>query len=218
VAARNISDIYNLVDYICRKQRGVFITPSEFNQVITSSQLELFEHYWNLFYEQDQQLHDALQPFKVLRYQFASNSSGLVTFPSDYVHLFLGVFSIYGSTICECQFIDNEQIPYALKSQLRPVSLSTPIAEVAPNGFQMYPMSTQIGFYSYLRLPAQPIYGYSQVGRVITYDPNTSVQLEFTDAYVNNIISRSLKYFGINMGEQDIEQFAQMQTQQTQTM
>lgn len=215
MAARNISDVYNLVDYICRKNRGVFITPAEFNQVMTAAQLELFQYYWDMFYEQDQQLHDALQPFKVLRYQFASNSSGFVTFPSDYVHLFFGVFSIYGSTICDCQFVDNEQVPYAIKNQLRPVSLSAPIAEVAPNGFQMYPMTTQIGFYSYLRLPSQVVYGYTQNGRVITYDANTSTQIEFTDAYVNNIISRGLKYFGINMGEQDIQQFAQSQQQQT---
>lgn len=216
MAARNISDIYSLVNYITRTQRGVFIAPSEFNESLTAAQLELFQYYWSLFYEQDQQLHDALQPFKVLRYQFASDASGLVTFPSNYIHLFFGVFSIYGSTICPVQFLDNEQIADAIDNQLRPISLSNPIAEMSSSGFQMYPMSSQIGFYSYLRLPNQPVYAYTQVNRTITYDAANSTQLEFTDVYVNNIVSRALKYFGINMGEQDIEQFAQLQQQQTQ--
>ena len=174
MAARNISDIFSLVNYITRTERGVFIAPSEFNEVITAAQLELFQYFWTS-YQADQKVEDALQPFKVLRYQFASNSSGLVTFPSDYVHLFLGVFSIYGSTVCPVQFVDNENVADAVTNQLRPVTLSNPIAESSPTGFQMYPMSTQIGFYSYLRLPAQPVYGYTQVNRVITYDPNTSV-------------------------------------------
>jgi hypothetical protein len=225
VAARNISDVYNLVDYITRKVRGVFISPSEFDESVVAANLEAFQYYWELSYKADQQLHDALQPFKVLRQQFQSAADGLVTFPQNYVHLFPGVFSIYGSTVNPCQFVDNENVPDALTNQLRPVSLSNPIAEVAsiPNqptttlGFQMYPMQTQIGFYSYLRLPNQPHYGYVQVGRTITYDPLTSVQIEFTDVYVNNIISRALKYFGVSMGEAEIEQFAQSQTQQTQT-
>lgn len=225
MAARNISNIYDLVDYIVRKNRGVFINPSEFDESMGAANLEAFEYYWELSYKDDQDLHDSLQPFKVLRQQFQSAADGLVTHPSNFVHLFPGVFSIYGSTLCPCQFLDNEQIPDATTNQLRPVSLSNPIAEVAsiPNqstttlGFQMYPMTTQIGFYSYLRLPNQPHYGYVQVNRTITYDPLTSVQIEFTDVYVNNIISRALKYFGISMGEAEIEKFAQAQTQQTQT-
>ena len=58
--------------------------------------------------------------------------------------------------------------------------------------------------------------GYTQTGRTITYDPNTSTQLEFTDVYINNIIARTLKFWGINMAEQDIQQFAQLQTQEKQ--
>lgn len=224
MAARNISDVFNLVDYICRLQRGVFISISEFNESVTAANLETFNYYWS-FYQPDQILHDALQPFKVLRYQFQTASDGLLTHPSNFIHLFPGVFTIYGSTLCPCQILDNEQIPDAITNQLRPVSLSNPIAEVAsiPNqttttlGLQLYPMSTQIGFYSYLRLPNQPVYAAIQVGRVITYDAANSTQIEFTDVYVNNIISRALKYFGISMGEAEIEQFAQAQTQQTQT-
>jgi hypothetical protein len=81
----------------------------------------------------------------------------------------------------------------------------------------LYPAATQAGFYNYLRRPATPVLGYTQASgsRTITYDPNTSTQLEFTDVYINNIISRALKFWGINMAEQDIQQFAQIQTQET---
>jgi len=222
VAARNINEIFLLVDYICRKQRGVFITIDEFNENIVAANLEAFEYWWGL-YKIDQQLHDALQPFKVLRQPFTSASDGLVTFQSNFVHLFPGVFTIYGSTVCPVDILDNEQIPEAITSQLRPVSLSSPISEVAsiPNqgtttlGLQLYPMSQQIGFYSYLRLPNQPQFVGTYINRVLTYDAALSTQIEFTDVYVNNIISRSLKYFGVSMGEPEIQQFAQSQQKET---
>jgi hypothetical protein len=81
----------------------------------------------------------------------------------------------------------------------------------------LYPAATQSGFYNYLRRPATPVLGYTQAegSRTITYNPNTSTQLEFTDVYINNIMSRALKFWGINMAEQDIQQFAQIQTQET---
>jgi len=223
MAARNIQQLFDLVDYIVRKQRGVFITGTEFDEVLDAAQLEAYAYYWS-GYGIDQTIHDALQPFKVLRNPYTSTSSGLVSFPSDYLHLLAGVSAIYGSTITPVTFLNPDQVPDAITNQLRPVVLANPVAEdysfknpdgTITLGFQMYPMSTQIGYYSYMRRPAQPHYGYTQVNRVITYDPTTSVQLEFTDIYVNNIISRSLKYFSINMSEQEIEVFAQTQQQET---
>lgn len=223
MAARNISDVYNLINYITRKIRGVFISPTDLDEVLLAAQLETYNEYWK-GYGVNQQIHDALQPFKVLRHPYTSTSSGLVSYPSDYIHLLGGVSSVYGSTLNAVTFLNPDQIPDAITNQLRPVDLSNPIAEdysfknsdgTITLGFQMYPMTTQIGYFSYMRLPAQPHYGYVQVDRVITYDPATSVQLEFTDIYVNEIISRSLKYFGINMAENEIIQFAQLQEQET---
>jgi hypothetical protein len=111
--------------------------------------------------------------------------------------------------------VTQDELPYALTSQLRTVSTSKPIAKDRSTGFQLYPQVLQTGFYNYLRRPATPVLGYTQTGRAITYNPNTSTQLEFTDVYINNIIARALKFWGINMAEQDIQQFAQLQTQET---
>ena len=109
----------------------------------------------------------------------------------------------------------TKKIALALKSQLRPVSTSLPIAKDTATGFQIYPQVAQTGFYNYLRRPVKPVFGYTTSGRTITYDSATSTQLEFTDVYINNIISIALKFWGINMAEQDIQVFAQNQTQET---
>lgn len=211
--AYNINDIYNQMLFIVRKERGVFVTVNEAMQTLDNAQLEATEE-WFSTYGATQIIHDAIRKLRVQK-SFTSDSTGLVTFDADYLHLIGGAYTVSGSTINNVRFLNEDELALALKSQLRAVSTSNPIAIDASVGFRLYPASTQSGFYNYLRRPATPVLGYTQSGRTITYDPNTSTQLEFTDVYINNIISRALKFWGINMAEQDIQQFAQIQTQET---
>ena len=199
--------------FIVRKERGVFVTIPEAMQTLDNAQLEAVEE-WFSTYGTTQIIHDAIRKLRVQK-SFTSDSTGLVTFDADYLHLIGGAYTVSGSTINNVRFLNEDELALALKSQLRPVLESNPIAIDASVGFRLYPASTQTGFYNYLRRPATPVLGYTQSGRNITYDPNTSTQLEFTDVYINNIISRALKFWSINMAEQDIQQFAQIQTQET---
>jgi hypothetical protein len=199
--------------FIVRKERGVFVTIPEAMQTLDNAQLEAVEE-WFSTYGTTQIIHDAIRKLRVQK-SFTSDSTGLVTFDADYLHLIGGAYTVSGSTINNVRFLNEDELALALKSQLRAVSTSNPIAIDASVGFRLYPAATQAGIYNYLRRPATPVLGYTQSGRSITYDPNTSTQLEFTDVYINNIISRALKFWGINMAEQDIQQFAQIQTQET---
>jgi hypothetical protein len=209
----NINDIYNQMLFIVRKERGVFVTVDEAMQTLDNAQLEAVEE-WFSTYGTTQIIHDAIRKLRVQK-SFTSDSTGLVTFDADYLHLIGGAYTVSGSSINNVRFLNEDELALALKSQLRAVSTSNPIAIDASVGFRLYPAATQSGFYNYLKRPATPVLGYTQSGRTITYNPGTSTQLEFTDVYINNIISRALKFWGINMAEQDIQQFAQVQTQET---
>lgn len=211
--AYNINDIYNIMVFIVRKERGVFITIPEFQNTLDNAQLEAVED-WFSSYGETQIIHDAIRKLRT-QTQFTSNSGGEVTFPSDYLHMIGSPYTVTGSSVNAIRFVNEDELPYALTSQLRAVSTAKPIAKDISTGFQIFPQSVQIGFYNYLKRPASPVFGYTQSGRTITYNPNTSTQLEFTDVYINNIISRALKFWGINMAEGDIQQFAQMQTIET---
>lgn len=198
-----------------RKERGAFITTDEFCQCMNFGQLEFFQSCFNV-YAVNQTIHDALAPF-IVRQQFTSASDGTVTFNSDYLHILGGAYTVTGSTVNPIVFISYDELPDVLTAQVRPVSLSTPKAVDTAGGFYLYPQTTQIGFYTYLRLPAVPVlsvtYGGSD-GRTVTYNPSSSTQLEFSDIYSNTILSRALKLIGVNMDEEGIEQFAQSQSQQ----
>ena len=211
--AYNLNEIYDFMVFIVRKERGVFVTIPEFENTLDNAQMEAVADWFEL-YGTTQKIHDAIRKLRS-QVQFTSTSDGQVNFASDYLHMIGGAYTVTGSTINSIRFVNEDEVALALKSQLRPVSTSLPIARDTATGFQIYPQTTQTGFYNYLRRPAKPVYGYTLVGRTITYNPLTSTQLEFSDIYINNIISIALKFWGINMAEQDIQAFAQNQTQET---
>ena len=213
MANRNINDIYNILLYIARKQRGVFITPDEAMTILDNGQLELTQKGFEQF-QINQTIVDILSPFKE-KVQTTTQSDGQCVMPSNYAHLLGSVYTIYGSTVNAVKFVNEDELPLVLTNLLRPVNLSNPIAIDSALGFQVFPNTAQTIFYTYLRRPVKPYLAYTQVGRTVTYDPANSIQIEFYDIYINNIISRALKYLGINIDEQGIEQFAVMQQQET---
>lgn len=206
--ARNISQIVDFIQYIVRKERGVFITPAQATANLDAAQLDCFEDWFDL-YGRTQDIHDALIPFRI-PYQTTSDANGIVTFPADYVHI-LG--SPYITSSYEpIRFYNEDEWPNAVNSQLRPATTTKPIAIDTSDGFDMYPNATYTVRFVYLRRPVTPVYATivgGSNGRTLLYDAANSVQLEWNDAFVNKIIAVSLKYTGINMDEDKIVAFGE---------
>jgi len=211
--ARNINDLYNFFRYIVRKERGVFITMPQFTTNLDAGQLDAFQE-WFAPWADTQILHDALKPFRVY-YQFTSNAAGFVTMPDDYEHMLGAAFTVTGSTMNEITFVNDNEWVFAINSQQRPVSLSKPVALDTSDGFSLYPQSTQIGFFNYLKRPNTPVLAYNLVNRQVVYDAANSVQLQWQDSYINNILAKALVYVGVNMDEQGIAAFATQYNQET---
>lgn len=211
--ARSINDLYNLFRDICRKQRGVYIKIPQFNSYMDSGQMDAVAE-WFEPYGATQELHDALRKIRVY-YQFTSNAAGFVTFPDDYIHILGQPFTVYGSTVNRIDFVNEDELPFALTSQQRPVTNNYPVAVDTNVGFSIYPQNTQYGFFNYLKRPATINLAYTQSGRDITYDSANSTQPDFSDIYFNNLIAKALKYAGIFMDEKGVTDFANQYNQET---
>jgi len=212
--ARTINDLYNFYQYIVRKERGVFVSISQFTSNMDAGQMDAFLEYFK-GYGVNQEIHDALRVFKVYQ-SFTSDGSGYVTYPSNYFHLLGNPFTLAGSTVNTLKFVNEDELSFALTSQQRAVTNTYPIAVDTSTGFSIYPQATQIGAYFYLRRPAAPVLAYTQSGRTITYNSAGSTQLEWEEIYWNNILAKALRYAGVNMNEQGISEFAQQYNSETQ--
>ena len=212
---------HKIIEDICKKERVAFPTHSVIDNYQDISQMELFEMLYDS-YGFGQKSKDGLVAFKK-SYQFTPTTSplGVITLPSDYVHLndghnVVSYDNVKGVQSHKITFKSEEDIIGALKSQVRKVGLTNPVAEINAGVIQLYPKQGQTGYINYFRRPLVPKFVFTQSGannRTITYDAVNSVNLEWTDGYVNMIIVKVLGYLGITYGENDLIQFNKLKEQ-----
>lgn len=219
------------MDFIIDKQQQAWYSPTEKDDMLHRAQMSWFmELYGNprtyqpgrytppIAYGVSQKINDSLSPFKKVA-AFTSNSSGIITLPSDYIHLLaLNTSEVLPSgTVVKrpVQILNEDELITRLESQLCPVSVSDPIGiENSEKKIQLFPESTQTGKIYYMRMPVAPVYSYTQTGRVITYDNATSVQLEWDEPNVNTIMIKALSFIGINLQAMDLVQIMDIKDKQ----
>lgn len=216
----NIQEAFDFLNFWINKYTGAWYTIPELELVVDRGQMSLYEDLQPQ-YATSQRIKDALSPFRA-KYNFfpIDTPSGLVTVPNqDYINLLdlqitftdaSGVFNYMA-----IKMYNEDERAFRLMSQIDPVTSELPIGEVISlRQFQLYPKIGYTGTVTYFRRPIKPVFGYTvQGGRVIVYDPATSIQLEWPENWHNVLLMKSLSSIGINIGEQDILQYAELKNQ-----
>lgn len=209
-----IDAVYNRVVYILRKERNGFVSIADFNLIAPLAQIECYNNFYDSI-PKGQTTHDALSPFKA-KYDFTPvlSPSGVITMPNDYAHLIVGT-TITSGSIRPIIFPEEDELPYAKTSELRPVSINYPLGEEIELGvIQLTPEQGQSGTIWYYTQPNgdpddpdNPTYAFTLVGRTITYNAADSIDFKFSDTYITKIIAKCLQYFGVNLSDQEIMQY-----------
>lgn len=211
----NIKECIDFLNFWIAKEKGAYYTIEELIELIDRGQIAYYSDIKSK-YAESQLIKDTLSPFKTT-YQF--NQAGVIQVPdSNYLDLLdiQIVYTYQGRTIYYPIWLVNEdERADRLMSQVDPISVYKPVGEqVGYKQFAIYPASTYVGTVSYFRRPIKPVFGYTVIsGRVIVYDPNTSVQLEWRETDINKILLKSLSSIGINLSAADVSQFAELKTQ-----
>ncbi len=212
----NISDSFDFLNFWINKVTGAFYSISELTLLVDRAQIALYSDY-KAKYASSQLVKDALSPFRST-YNFTTLVSGYVIVP-DTTYLDLLDLQIYFQVsnrvvYYPVKMINEDERANVLNSQLNPVSVTSPVGEqTAPRTFRLYPASAYNGNVTYLRRPVAPVYGYTTIsGRVIQYNPNTSVQLEWRETEQDMILLKALSSIGINLSSNDIQQWSEVKT------
>lgn len=211
--ARNIADLHQIVLDIFRKERGGMLTSAQIDEFLDLGSKDLFLEYKEE-YVKTGQLPVALSPFKKrISFTLASSPNGLVTIPNDY-EFFLNGYTVTFDNIRGRQEnkitpVNEDEKVIATNSQLRPVTTKSAVMVQGSGYFVLYPQQPVGGEINYVSTPVTPLYAYTQAGRVITYDPANSIQLQWRDIYLNKVIAYALPYMSINLNEAQVQQFAQ---------
>jgi len=209
----DLNQAYDQLLFWTNKYQGAWYPPPELDDIVDFGQLA---HYKKCFvkYGTGQRLTDALAPFKV-KAPFVTNSTGLLTTPSNYMDLIEIECLVNGNTVT-CPVINEDERTNRVNSQVNPLSISAPIAEITTNwNYLLYPQVQQSGTISYFIRPPKPYYNYTVVsGRVIVYNALASTQLLWADDEIRPMILTVLETIGINLSAADLVQWSDMKQQQ----
>jgi hypothetical protein len=212
---------YDFVNFWANKVMNSYYTPEELDLIVDRASMSLYSQL-RPQYATSQRLQDALAPF-LETYIFGAGQfvSGTITLPTspEYVAL-LDIqiqFAISNRTVyAGVPIINKTERAIRLNSQSDPVTATSPIAEVLDVGrYRFYPTASYAGQITYFRRPAKPNFVYTIIsGRVIVFDEAASTNLEWPEDWQNAVYLKALSSIGINLSDQEIQQYAELKTQQ----
>jgi hypothetical protein len=208
-----INKTHDLLLFLLRKYQGGYLSHEEIDSVLDRAQIEYFDEIKPAF-GLNQQMHDALLPFKS-EYVFTnvSSPSGVISLPSDYYHLLsieTVVMESSNTLYIGVPLVGEDELADRRTSQLIPLTTKTTVARLkAGNLLQLYPKQVNAGTIYYLKRPATPVYAYTGSGRSAAYDSAGATHLEWNEPTVENIIWKALKMLGVNTQDAGIIQMAQ---------
>lgn len=217
----NIQEAHDFLNFWINKNTGAFYTIPEIDLIIDRGQMSLYSDL-KPKYATSQLVKDSLSPFRrVYPFTPTDTISGYIVVPDlEYLDLLdLQItFDISGRGIgyYPIDMVNEDERAHRLNSQIDPVTITSPVGEeTAPRYFRMYPLAGYTGSVTYFRRPRKPVFSYTLVsGRIPIYNPITSVQLEWKETDQNAVLLKALQSIGINLSAQEIQNFAQIKTQE----
>lgn len=208
-----IKEIHDYILLILNKETGRYLPPEEIDQLLDSSQMqELSLLLGNereypqprIGYGRLEKINQALNPFK---------KSFLVDGPTATLNdevLYILTPLRKGNT--EVDLVDTNELVYRLDSEIIQPTTDSPIAHLVTDTdgrkvLELFPTaSTGIRGY-YISRPPKPVFGYTQSGRQVTYDPASSTQMLWDDLTLQRIMQRALGMAGVNLNAVGVTQY-----------
>lgn len=214
----NISEIHDFIDLITSQEKGGFNSPSEKDSALDRANMTLFGYYRPI-YATSIEAKEALAPFRV-KYDYTTSGTGQITLTSgqEFVRLLAMDVMVSDPTTPSgfnsdrrypVVFVNEDELADRMNSQNKQPTATSPIADTHGIGwYDLYPQQVHSGAMYFLKRPQQPIFAYIQSGRSITYLPNSSQQLLWTEPYLNKVIFLAIRYLGINLDNDKLVKMA----------
>ena len=222
----SIDTVKQYTEFLVRKNNSKTISPTQFNLIINRAQLSVFmDRYGNPHeyrpgspvpakaYAITQKILDDLRVFQESANLILS-LQGRASYPTDYVHLISLKYLTQknGSPLhVPIEVVDQDKEGYRLGSEIVGPTKQYPFAVLKNTYFQIYPALVNVEL-NYLRYPREAFWGSTVVNGRFVFDPATSINLEWEDVVINDIVSQALKSIGISIKDGDILNFAQQQS------
>lgn len=209
---------YTLVKKVLAKniQQG-YASPSDYNTFINQAQLMYLDYLLGEFeqyqyqrpiprvqFGMNQQVRQSLTPLIGPFVPLTIDGTGLSPYPTNFQQVD-AMMTAGNKAIRYCQ---QHQKDAFINSRIDPVATS-PIYLIEDNGFQFYPATLATASLSYVKTPPQIKWAFTQDvnGRPV-YDPVGSFDPVWYDLDMMEILSRTLRMFGVSLQANQVSQYA----------
>lgn len=216
-----IDTVYQLVLYIANKEQRGDINPAKFNILARTAQLQfLSKRVGNIQimtdrgvpqvgYESTWRIHEDLRPFVYGPVQIPINNQGYFNYPYGYIW----PDAIHKNDFRQITRITSDQYPFIKHSQIKPPTPEYPVCILRnPYGF-IDPYSIGSFQMSYLKMPPDPVWGYTVVNDKPVFDISSSVDFTINPLSYLELVMIILQNVGVNLSSDTISQYALIKEQ-----
>lgn len=164
---------------------------------------------------------DNIADLKVIK-KVQLDTEGRVTKPSDYLFFSANRITFWYKDLKGTQrvavkpvtLLRDDQVGDRLNSLLNPVTIDYPVFVDYGNYLQFFPQDITHVELVYIKLPASPVWGFTEVNGRPVYDESSSVDFNLPPDMEGEVIYRCLQHLGINVKEGDLFQIGMAKEQQ----
>ena len=222
-----IDEVYRFINFIVKKSNaGGYVTPSEFNLLINRAQIQYFNKLYGnqndyrydrpipkISYAVTEKISNSLSPFLSDKTTITIDSNGQCTTPTDMIQMVAVTKEVVGKPEYEITRVEQDRVANNLTSYYDAPDTDFPIYAQLRTKLQFYPKNLASASVIYLKKPTNMVWAYTTVSGRPVYDAGTSVQPQWEEVDMNEIMYLALSYIGVNLKDPDVSQFANMKTQ-----
>jgi len=196
-----------------------YLTPEEFNREIKQAQMDEISEQ-RIRYEMGTISSDNLDSLKTTA-NISVSGSGVMTKPADYLFFDSAQYVVFYTdskgiqkqTIVPIEPVTTNQEADRVSSELNPPNRYFPICVLKDTTIQFHPQTLGNVKLNYLKLPPDPVWGYTTVSGQPVYNSGTSVNVVLPFQLIPNLIRRVCTQLGIQVRQADIVQIMEQQQQ-----
>lgn len=228
-----------LLDIITNKEQNGQLGINRFNTIAQAASTMYFNDNFgqptqsqngnmpnDMFWQSNKKVSDNLRNLLKL-IDLPVNAKGRASRPTDFIHTSSIRFS-YKTKIQDCtptqkvkykvqevevEEIQDQELASRLSMELLKPTLEYPVCCIYDTYLQLYPANVGNLKFTYLRKPATPIWAYTTQNGEPVYDAANSVDFDFPDECLNELVVRMANLVGINISNNLLLQYSQQMKQ-----
>lgn len=209
--------LYQLVQFVCKKNQRDDIGSSRFNVAIQQGSVSFISYLIGEYtkYQPGRPVPPvALGHTKRVRQSLSvlidppfaltvNPVTGVAPYPTGYLY----TDAMYTSAKKKIKYIEQNELASYLESVVDPIA-SNPVYLIQQNGFQFYPITTAAPLLSYIKNPPPINWAFSLTNGREVYDASNSTQPVWSDIDCLEVTVRALRMCGVHLQFNDVSQYA----------